>query len=270
MKTINDFVKMKKKEEPIVMLTAYDYISAKFCEENSVDMILVGDSLGMVVYGENNTLNVTVDDIIRHCKAVRNGAPNTFVIADMPYKSYHLDERETKNNAFRMILEGKADCVKLEGGSQSRLKAIENIVDCEIPVMGHLGLTPQSIVKFGGFKVQGKHEEQRNIIYEQAIAVEKAGAFMLVLECVPEELGLAISKELSIPTIGIGAGRYTDGQVLVWHDMMGLSSQSTKFSKMWENISLPMNSSISGYVKDVKNKSFPEEKNVYYPIDERK
>ncbi|HPY95757.1 MAG TPA: 3-methyl-2-oxobutanoate hydroxymethyltransferase [Candidatus Cloacimonadota bacterium] len=270
MKNINDFVKMKKNNDPIVMLTAYDYISAKFCEDNGVDMILVGDSLGMVVYGEKSTLGVTVDDIIRHCKAVRNGAPETFIIADMPYMSYHLDINTTKQNAARMILEGKADCVKLEGGSDSRIEAIKAIIDCEIPVIGHLGLTPQSIVKFGGFKVQGKMQKQKDEILKQALAVEKAGAFMLVLECIPEELGLSISKELHIPTVGIGAGRYTDGQVLVWHDMLGLSTQNTKFSKVWDNASIAISSSVKGFVSDIKSKQFPEIDHVYYPIEERK
>ncbi|HPM01188.1 MAG TPA: 3-methyl-2-oxobutanoate hydroxymethyltransferase [Candidatus Cloacimonadota bacterium] len=269
MKEINDFRKMKKKGEPIVMLTAYDYFSAKICEQNSIDMILVGDSLGMVVYGEKNTLNVTMDDMIRHCNAVRNGAPETFIIADMPYMSYHIDKETTKRNASRLIKEGRADCVKLEGGSESRLKAIKCIIDCEIPVVGHLGLTPQSVHKFGGFKVQGKHHDQKEMILNQALEIEKAGAFMLVLEGIPEELGQNISQSLNIPTVGIGAGRYTDGQVLVWHDIMGLSEHNAKFNKVWHNVKEMTDFAVKAYQSDVKNKNFPDEEHVYYPVDSR-
>ncbi len=248
------------------MLTAYDFISARICQENEIDMILVGDSLGMAVYGEKDTLNVKTDDIIRHCRAVRNGAPETYIIADMPYMSYHLNVETTKQNASRLIIEGKVDCVKIEGGSESRLNMIKGIIDCEIPVVGHLGLTPQSVNKFGGFKVQGKVQSQKDIILAQALEIEKAGAFMLVLEGIPEDLGLTVTQALSIPTVGIGAGRYTDGQVLVWHDILGLSDNQARFNKIWQNLHHITYEAVKEYKSDVKNKSFPDETHVYYPI----
>jgi 3-methyl-2-oxobutanoate hydroxymethyltransferase len=266
---VYDFKKMKEQNETIVMITAYDYYSAKLCESCNIDIILVGDSLGMVVYGENDTLHVSIQDIIRHCKAVRNGALQTFIVADMPYMSYHLSVNETKKNASALILEGKADAVKIEGGTDSRIQAIKAIIDCEIPVVAHLGLTPQSIHKFGGFKVQGKYKEQQDLLIQQSLEIENAGAFMLVLEGIPEELGQKISSKLAIPTIGIGAGRYTDGQVLVWHDIMGLTDIHTKFSKSWCDGKSVFTHSINNYKQDVKNKVFPAKENIYYPKEER-
>lgn len=264
-----DFKKLKENNEQIVMITAYDYYSAKLCEKNNVDTILVGDSLGMVVYGEPDTLHVTVEDIVRHTKAVRNGAPNIFIISDMPYLSYHLSIEDTKKNAARIILEGNADAVKLEGGSESRIQAIKAIIDCEIPVVGHLGLTPQSIHKFGGFKVQGKKKEQRDFLLSQALEIQNAGAFMIVLEGIPEELGKEVSQNLTIPTIGIGAGRYTDGQVLVWHDIMGFNENQIKFSKNWIDADSLFSKAIHDFKMDIKNKNFPQKEHIYYPIDER-
>lgn len=252
------------------MITAYDYSSGKITEEANIDCILVGDSLGMVVLGYENTLEVTLEDIIHHTKAVRRGAKDTFIISDMPYMSYHLSLNDTKANASKLIIEGKANAVKLEGGTKSRLEAISAIVDCEIPVVAHLGLTPQSINKFGGYKVQGKTNDRFNKILDQALEIQKAGAFMLVLEGVPEKLGKEISEKLSIPTIGIGAGRYTDGQVLVWHDLLGLSEFDFKFSKKYKNLSLQIKNALENYDNDVKNKKFPTKENVYFPIEDEK
>lgn len=264
---IFDFKKMKQKNEPIVMLTCYDYYSAKICEENKIDMLLIGDSLGMAVYGYEDTLSVNIEDVVRHTQAVRRGAPNAFIVSDMPYMSYHISEEESKKNAANLIINGKADCVKIEGGSDNRLKMIKAIIDCEIPVIGHLGLTPQSIHKFGGFKVQGKEKTQQETIISNALKLQDAGVFLLVLEGIPEELGKEITERLEIPTIGIGAGRFTDGQVLVWHDVLGLSTVETKFSQKWLNCGQQISQAVNQYKNDVKDKEFPKKENVYYPID---
>ncbi len=267
MLTVNDFPKMKAKGQLISSLTAYDYSSAKLAEEAEVDFILVGDSLGMVVLGYESTIQVTIEDILHHTKAVRRSTNNTFIVADMPYKSYHLSLEKTKENAFKLIVEGGAHAVKLEGGTESRLEAIKAIVDCEIPVVAHLGLTPQSVNKFGGYKVQGKGVAQYEEMVKQAIEVEKAGAFMLVLEGIPEKLGKEISEKLTIPTIGIGAGRYTDGQILVYHDILGLTDLAPKFLKKYAELGIDIKSAIIKYNEEVKDRSFPEQKHVYFPID---
>jgi len=264
---VNDFIKLKKNNEKITMITAYDFFSAKICNDNKIDVILIGDSLGMAVYGFEDTLSVTVDDIVRHSQAVKKGAPDCFLIADMPYMSYHLNIEDSKKNAARLIVEGKADSVKIEGGSKSRIETIKALIDCEIPVVGHLGLTPQSIHKFGGFKVQGKHKDQQQEILAQALALQDAGVFMIVLEAIPEELGKLITEKLNIPSIGIGAGRYTDGQVLVWHDLLGLSNVETKFSKKYLNCGELISSALKNYIDEVKKNDFPKKENIYYPID---
>lgn len=267
--TIQSFQKMKQKGEKIVMLTAYDYPSAKFAAAAGVDLLLVGDSVGMVVHGYQNTLQVTVDEIIAHCIASRNGAPDAFIIADMPFMSYHISLEETKKNAFSLIVQGKANAVKIEGGSPNRLHAIQAIVDCEIPVVAHLGLTPQSIHVFGGYKVQGKDEKAYQVILEQALAVEKAGAFMLVLEGIPEALGKEITEKVGIPTIGIGAGRYTDGQVMVYHDILGMSDILPKFVKQYADLSKTIQKAIREYAKEVKSEQFPAEEHIYFPISQK-
>lgn len=269
MKDVNSFKKMKQKKEPISMLTAYDYISGKIAEKSGIDLILVGDSLGMVVLGYESTLKVTLDDIIHHTKAVRRGASDTFIIGDMPYSTYHISITETKKNAFRLIREGNANCVKIEGGSASRLETIRELVDCEIPVVGHLGLTPQSVNKFGGYKVQGKTEKTYKQILQQAQSIQDAGAFMLVLEGIPEALGKEISQKLSIPTIGIGAGRFCDGQVMVFHDILNLSDFQPKFVKQYADVGSQIESAISQYISEVKESNFPQKENVYYPVDEK-
>jgi len=257
----------KAKKERLTMVTAYDYYMAKLVQETGIDTILVGDSLGNVFQGEETTLKVTVEEIIYHTKAVRRGANNTFIIADMPYMSYHLNPEQAKSNAARLIIEADAHAVKLEGGSDSRIKVIEAIVDCEIPVVGHLGLTPQSINKIGGYKVQGKDEADAEIIIEQAQSIQQAGAFMLVLEAVPEQLAKTITEMLNIPVIGIGAGRYTDGQVLVINDILGLTDIRAKFAHVYQDIGEIAKTALTNYNDDVKSGLFPKKKNIYYPVD---
>lgn len=266
---VNTFKMMKLNKEKIVMVTAYDYPSGKLVEKSRGDIILVGDSLGMVVLGYENTLQVTLTDIIHHSKAVRRGAKDTFIVADMPFMTYHLDLARTKENASRLIIEGGANAVKLEGGSETRIAAIKAIVDCEIPVVAHLGLTPQSVHKFGGYKVQGKTPEAYREILQQAIEVEKAGAFMLVLEGVPEGLAKDISEKLAIPTIGIGAGRHTDGQVLVYHDILGNSDYIAKFVKPYANIDKDIIEALEKFQGDVKSGIFPSKEHIYFPIEEK-
>ena len=266
MKNVNTFKKMKKDGHKIVMVTAYDYPSGKYVQSAEVDIILVGDSLGMVILGYEDTLKVTLDDIIHHTRAARRGADDTFIVADMPFMSYHLSLEETKENAAMLITQGGANAVKLEGGKPSRLEAIRAIVDCEIPVVAHLGLTPQSINALGGYRVQGKKKEQFSTILEQAKEIEKAGAFMLVLEGIPEELGKQISETISIPTIGIGAGRYTDGQVLVYHDILGMADLKPKFVKHYAQLNQVIPASIKHFSKDVKEGKFPSDEYIYNPI----
>ena len=266
MKNVKTFKKMKKDGQKIVMVTAYDYPSGKFVQEAKVDIILVGDSLGMVILGYEDTLKVTLDDILHHTKAARRGADNTFIVADMPFMSYNLSLEQTKINAARLITEGGANAVKLEGGKPSRLEAIKAIVDCEIPVVAHLGLTPQSINAFGGYRVQGKKEVEFNNIFTQAKEIEKAGAFMLVLEGIPEELGRTISETLTIPTIGIGAGKFTDGQVLVYHDILGMADFKPKFVKNYAQLNKDIPNSINKFVGEVKDSKFPTAENIYNPI----
>lgn len=264
-KTVTDFQKMKDQGEKIVMITAYDYAMGKTVAQSAVDLILVGDSVGMTVLGYETTLDVDVDQMIHHTIATRRGAPETFIVVDMPFMSYHNPE-EAKLNAADLMVQGKANAVKLEGGSPSRIAAIEAIVDCEIPVCGHIGLTPQSVHRFGGYKVQGKSSEAHTELIRQALAIQEAGAFMLVLEGVPELLGKEITEQLRIPTIGIGAGRYTDGQVLVWHDIMGFTAKPAKFVKVYAELEKLSIQALDAYASEVKGGSFPGEENTYYPV----
>jgi 3-methyl-2-oxobutanoate hydroxymethyltransferase len=266
MKTVKTFKKMKKDGEKIVMLTAYDYPSAKYTEAAGVDIILVGDSLGMVVQGYHDTLQVTMNDMIYHTRATRRGAPDSFIVGDMPFMSYHVNSEETIKNAARFITEGGANGVKLEGGTSSRITMIKAIRNCEIPVVAHLGLTPQSIHALGGYAIQGKKKKDFDILKEQALAAQEAGAFMLVLEGIPEKLGKEISEILTIPTIGIGAGRYTDGQVLVYHDILGMSDIEPKFLKVYSRLAESITGSIKEFYDDVKSGNFPAVKHIYNPI----
>ena len=259
------FGEMKRDKRKISMITAYDFAMARTIANSDIDLILVGDSLGMVVLGYENTLQVTMADMLSHSAAERRGAPHAVIIADMPYLSYHLGSNQTKQSAADLINAGKANAVKLEGGGASRLAAIRTIVDIEIPVCAHLGITPQSVHRYGGYKVQGKSPEERETILTQALAIEQAGAFMLVLEGIPEQLGKEISEAISIPTIGIGAGRYTDGQVLVYHDLLGYSAMQPKFSKRYVDLNTIITNAINEFSAEVRQGSFPAEQHIYYP-----
>lgn len=257
----------KQNGDKITMLTAYDYSTAKIIDESGVNCILVGDSLGNVILGYDSTLPVTMEDMLHHTKAVVRGAKNAMVIADMPFMSYQTSVYDAVKNAGRLIQEGGAYAVKLEGGA-TVCDRIEAITKASIPVVAHIGLTPQSVNSFGGFKVQGKDEQGAKKLIEDAKKVEQAGAFMLVLECVPSRLAEIITNKISIPTVGIGAGKGCDGQVLVYQDMLGMFSDFVpKFVKRYADIGETMKKAFEEYIKDVKNGDFPEEKHCY-KIDE--
>ncbi|MFT8351639.1 3-methyl-2-oxobutanoate hydroxymethyltransferase [Clostridium saccharoperbutylacetonicum] len=265
--TVLTFKEAKEQGKKLSMLTAYDYSMAKIIDESNVNGILIGDSLGMVIKGEEDTLAVTVDEIIYHTKAVKRGAKSALVVSDMPFLSYHISIEQAVLNAGRLVKEGGANAVKLEGGANI-LPQIKAIVDAQIPVMGHLGLTPQSINAFGGFKVQGKSEIAAKKLIEDAVNLEKAGVFSIVLEGIPEKVAEIITKSVSIPTIGIGAGKYCDGQILVYQDMLGMFNDFVpKFVKQYANAGTIMREAISSYVKDVQEGTFPEEKHTF-KIDE--
>ena len=262
------FKQAKEKNEKLTMLTAYDYSTAKIIDEAGINGILVGDSLGMVCLGYEDTLSVTMEDMIHHTKAVSRGVKNTLVVADMPFMSYQTSVYDAVVNAGRLIKEGRAHVVKLEGGVEVCDK-IEAIVKASIPVMAHIGLTPQSVNAFGGFKVQGKDEEAAKNLIEAALAVEKAGAFAVVLECVPAKLAAIITEKLSIPTIGIGAGAQCDGQILVYQDMLGMYSDFTpKFVKKYETLGKKMNIAFKKYIEEVKDGIFPAEEHSFKINDE--
>ena len=261
--TVSTFREQKAKGEKISMLTAYDYSTAKLMDEAGINGILVGDSLGMVVLGYEDTLPVTMEDMIHHTAAVCRGAKNTLVVGDMPFMSYQVSVEEAVYNAGRLMKEGRCQAVKLEGGA-SVCPQIRAITNASIPVMAHIGLTPQSINAFGGFKVQGKSEEAAKKLLEDAKAVEEAGAFAVVLECVPAKLAELISKSISIPTIGIGAGAGCDGQILVYQDMLGLFSDFTpKFVKKYANVGETMTQAFRDYIADVQEGSFPAPEHTF-------
>ncbi|MBD7910848.1 MULTISPECIES: 3-methyl-2-oxobutanoate hydroxymethyltransferase [Clostridium] len=253
------FKESKQRNEKITMLTAYDYSTAKVIDEAGINGILVGDSLGMVCLGYEDTLSVTMEDMIHHSRAVAKGTKNALVVTDMPFMSYQASVYDAVINAGRLIKEGRAQAVKLEGGKEVA-ESVRAIVNASIPVMGHIGLTPQSVNAFGGFKVQGKSEETAKKLLEDAKAVEEAGAFAVVLECVPAKLTKLISSQLSIPTIGIGAGVHCDGQILVYQDMLGLFSDFTpKFVKKYSNVGEVMKNAFKSYDQEVKDGVFPAE-----------
>jgi 3-methyl-2-oxobutanoate hydroxymethyltransferase len=261
--TVTTFQKAKQEGKKISMLTAYDYSTAKLIDEAGVDSILVGDSLGMVCLGYEDTLSVTMEDMIHHTKAVKRGAKNALVVADMPFMSYQTNVYDAVVNAGRLVKEGGAAAVKLEGGLEV-CEQIKAIVTASIPVCAHLGLTPQSVNAFGGFKVQGKEEAAAKRILEEALAVEEAGAFAVVLECVPEKLAALITEKLHIPTIGIGAGAGCDGQVLVYQDMLGLFSDFTpKFVKVFDELGSKMRAAFKSYDEEVKNGTFPSKEHTF-------
>ncbi|MDO4554562.1 MAG: 3-methyl-2-oxobutanoate hydroxymethyltransferase [Lachnospiraceae bacterium] len=261
--TVTTFQKMKNQGERISMLTAYDYSMAKLIDEAGINGILVGDSVGNVVLGYDDTIPVTMEDMIHHGAAVARGAKNALVVIDMPFMSYQTSIYDAVVNAGRLMKEGGAKAVKLEGGEKVK-DQIRAIVDASIPVMGHIGLTPQSINAFGGFKVQGKTEDTAKQLLRDAKAVEEAGAFAVVLECVPEQLAAKVTEELSIPTIGIGAGAGCDGQILVYQDMLGMYSDfSPKFVKRFAEAGLIMNQAFKEYDKEVKEGTFPAKEHCF-------
>lgn len=258
-KTWPKMQEMRDAGERIAMLTAYDYSSASMAEAAGVDIILVGDSVGNVVQGADNTLPVTVDEIIYHCRAVKRGAPNTCILADMPFGSYEVNIEEGVRNAIRMVKEGGADGVKLEGGAE-RAELIAAITAASVPVMAHIGMTPQKIAQMGGFKVQGKSIEAAQKLIDDAKALEAAGAVQVLMECVPAPLAAKVTEELSVPTIGIGAGNGTTGQVLVWYDMAGMYDKFVpKFVKRYAEAGKLITDAMTEYVTEVKGGQFPDE-----------
>ncbi len=255
--SIIDLKEKKSSGEKITMLTAYDYPTAELVDQAGVDTILVGDSLGMVVLGYQNTLAVTLEDMIHHGRAVVRGVEKSMVIIDMPFMTYQITREKAMENAARVIQETGADAVKLEGGVEIA-DAVQGITEAGIPVLGHLGLTPQSVGQMGGFKVQGKDIQTALKMIDDARKLEKAGAFGVVLECVPWLLAGLITRSISIPTIGIGAGEHCDGQVLVYHDVMGLTTgKRPKFVKEYANARAEMEKGIQGYIQEVKEGKFP-------------
>ena len=256
-----------KGQEKLVMLTAYDYSTARVMDMAGVDALLVGDSLGMVMLGYPDTLSVTVDDMVRHCAAVARGAQKALVVCDMPYMSYHVSVEDTVRNAARLMIEGRAQAVKLEGGAEFAAE-VRALTRASIPVMGHLGLTPQSVNAFGGFKVQGKTMAAAQKLLNDARALQDAGAFALVLECVPAPLAERVTQALAIPVIGIGAGAGCDGQVLVWQDMTGMTlSHLPRFVKRFGEVGASLRSAVEAYAREVRAGAFPTEDHGY-PLPE--
>ena len=253
-----DKIRQKKASgQKITMMTAYDYPTARLVDESGIDTILVGDSLGMVVLGYESTVPVTMDEMIHHCKAVNRGAKCSFIIGDMPFMSYHLSMEQAVENAGRFIKEAACDAVKLEGGSDMA-PVVRAVVKAGIPVCAHIGLTPQTATMLGGFKVQGKDAESARALVKSAEDLQQAGAFMIVIECIPDLLAARITKSLSIPTIGIGAGKDCDGQVLVFHDLVGLFERFTpKFVKQYINLSPLIKEALIQYKNEVEKGSFP-------------
>ncbi len=264
MKTTVATLKEKKLAgEKVTMLTAYDYSTAKLMDNAGIEMLLVGDSLGNVILGYENTLSVTMEDMIHHTSAVARGAENAMVVADMPFMSYQTSVYDAVVNAGRLIKEGHAHAVKLEGG-KSVCPQIRAITEASIPVVAHIGLTPQSVNAFGGFKVQGKDAENAERLIEEARAVQEAGAFAVVMECVPAKLAEYITSQVSITTIGIGAGAGCDGQVLVYQDMLGMfSDYKPKFVKKFADVGSIMTQAFSDYIKEVKDGTFPAEEHTF-------
>jgi 3-methyl-2-oxobutanoate hydroxymethyltransferase len=257
-KTINDFAQMVENGEKIVYLTAYDYLTAKMEEKAGVDMILVGDSLGMVSLGYDTTFPVTMDDMIRHCSAVRRGAPNTFIVGDMPYMSYQTSNEQAIANAGRFIKEAGADCIKLEGGGPMIAERIKAIQQAGILVMGHIGLTPQLMGQIGGYRAQGRSSAAAMKIVNEAKAVEAAGAFSILVEGIPTAVGKAITERAGIPILGIGAGSYTHGQLLIYADMVGMYDNFTpKFVKKYANVGEVLVNAFKEYTAEVRQGQFP-------------
>ena len=266
-KSVLDFAEMKKKGDKITFLTAYDFPMASFCEKAGIDMILVGDSAAMVVHGLPGTVPMNMDQMIQHSQIVRRGAPNTFVIGDMPFLSYQVSREAAIENAGRFFKEASVDAIKLEGGRRV-LKQIEGIIEGGMSVMGHIGLTPQSSGQLGGFKAQGRTADTAMELIKDALAIEKAGAFALLLEAIPPEVGKIITDMLKIPVLGIGAGMFTDGQALIIGDMLGYFEAFTpKFVKKYANLAQVIDKAIREHIDDVKTGKFPEEKHCYRMVE---
>jgi 3-methyl-2-oxobutanoate hydroxymethyltransferase len=261
--TITEIKEMKHRKEKIPMLTAYDYVTAKMVDEAGVPLILVGDSLGMVMLGYESTIPVTMEEMIHHTKAVVRGAKKALIIGDMPFMSYHISVSDALHNAARFIQEGGAQAVKLEGG-EVVAEQVRRLVDCGIPVMGHIGLTPQYVHQFGGFKVRGKAVEEAKKLLSDARILEEAGAFAIVLECIPAPLSKLITHKLAIPTIGIGAGPDCDGQVQVISDLLGLYTDFVpKHAKQYARLAGEIKVAVSSYISEVKSRSFPTTEQSY-------
>jgi len=256
-------VRNRKGGEPLVMVTAYDAPTARIADAAGVDLILVGDSLAMVVLGYDDTLQVTIDDMIHHTAAVARTRPRPLVVADLPWMSYHVDAADTVRNAARLIRAGAA-AVKLEGGAK-RLPMVRALLDAEIPVMGHLGLTPQSVHAMGGFKVQGKTDAAARALVDDATALTAAGCFAIVLEGVPDRVARTVTESVEVPTIGIGAGPWCDGQVLVFHDLVGLGSRTVpKFVRRYADLAADATAAVAAYAADVRSRSFPADCESYH------
>ncbi len=269
-KAIHDFYQMKKSKEKVTWLTSYDFPTAQFAEKAGLDMILVGDSLGMCVYGYKGTIPVTMDQCIVHCEAVRRGAPQTFIVGDMPFMSYQTSDKDAVINAGRFLKEAEVDAVKLEGGTRvvSRIKAI---VDAGILVIAHIGLTPQSSGVLGGHKAQGRTAKEATLVVEDALAVQAAGAHMLLVEAVPPEVAQYIAQTLTIPVFSIGAGKECDGQLLIVSDLIGQFQAFTpKFVKKYCDVATIITDAMKAYCKDVREGSFPEEQHCYHMLEGEK
>ncbi len=266
-KSILDLQRMKENGEKVAWITAYDFPTASFAEQAGMDMILVGDSMGMVVMGYKGTVPVTMDDSIAHCQSVRRGAPKTFIVGDMPFGSYQISDEEAVRNAVRFVKEADVDAIKLEGGRRVTSK-IKAIVDAGIVVIGHIGLTPQSSGQLGGFKAQGRTVDSARDLIKDALAIQEAGANILLLEAVPPELTEYISNKLDIPVYSIGAGVPCDGQLIICGDMLGMFQAFTpKFVKKYANVAEVTINAFKEYVEDVKGEKFPEDKHVYHIKD---
>jgi len=266
--TIISLQEKKQNGKPITMLTAYDYPTGVLVDQAGIDIILVGDSLAMVVLGQENTVSITMDEMLHHCRAVARGAKNPLLVGDMPFLSYQVDVKEAVRNAGRFLKEGNMDVVKLEGG-QNMAPTVEAIVDAGIPVMGHIGLTPQSISQLGGYRVQGRDVATAKGLIDDALALEQAGAFSLILEAIPTPVAKIISERVTVPTIGIGAGSHCDGQVLVIHDLIGLFDRFVpKFVKRYANIFPTIVEALEAYRREVTDGEFPGPEHGYSMSEE--
>lgn len=268
MKNYINIFSEKKSKEKISMVTCYDYSTAVILNDTGIDSLLVGDSLGMAFQGNEDTLSVTIEDMIYHTKAVKKGAKDKFIISDMPFLSFQISPEETVKNAGRLVKESGAEAVKVEGGEEI-INEVKALIKAKIPVMGHLGLTPQSINVFGGFKVQGKNLDNARRIIKDALLLQDAGAFAITLECIPEKLAKLITGKLEIPTIGIGSGKYTDGQVLVITDLIGVCQNfKPKFVKQFVTVGESIKTGVSSYIEEINNLKFPGESNVFSISDD--